>query len=143
MDANLMRYLTADMQAGIDDREPLFLNEFMDECPRCGFLHTKTWNHSGGYYDELVTERFCPACWHSWNVRVMVGDVGGDPTWDDYGDYSDDPELFWEDVQADGDPCVYCGSRNTDRIDIISHEPDVWIAQCGSCGETFEVMDGE
>lgn len=139
MDANLMRYLTADMQAGIDDREPWFLNEFMDECPRCGFLHTKTWSGGGGYYDELVMERFCPACWHSWKVSVMVGDLG-DSAWDDGEGY--DPEDDWPEP-ADGDECPHCHSRNTQAVYIISDEPDIWAVQCGSCGETFEVVDEE
>lgn len=72
MDANLMRYLTADMQAGIDDREPLFLHEWMLQCPRCGHLHTQVVYRKNRHYNETTAKRFCPACQHSWSVSVTT-----------------------------------------------------------------------
>lgn len=40
----------------------------------------------------------------------------------------------------DGDPCPECGSRNTERIDLLIDEPEfsVWFCQCGSCAHVFE-----
>lgn len=42
----------------------------------------------------------------------------------------------------DGDPCPQCGSQNTERIDVISSDPDVWHCECGGCGAGFEVISG-
>lgn len=136
MDVHLMLYLTGNMQAEIDDRESKRLHEWIGECPRCGCLSSAV--VSDGMMDdgEIIVERVCPACWYAWTTAVCVD--AADSAWDDEDGYDRDPETFWAGMESD--PCAYCGSKNTDRIDVISHEPDVWVVVCESCGETFEVV---
>lgn len=60
---------------------------------------------------------------------------------DDYPDDDDNaPDPNDGNVKIDGDICSHCGGSNTERIDTISSEPVIWVCQCGSCGETFELL---
>ena len=87
-------------------------------CPNCGAI----WGT-----DEIDWNQ-CYSCGYPAN-EGEASDV-------DYSDEDHEPFFF----QPGGDACPHCGKDNTERIDTYSDDPVIWICQCGSCAEMFEVL---
>lgn len=69
-------------------------------------------------------------------LDMATGDI---ETWQNPNPPDDDEDepLFF----VDGDPCPYCQSTNTERIDTInSSDPTIWHCECANCGAGFEVV---